>query len=317
MDNGAKRPAEPEQAEERPAKRPARSRTAGADALAIRYPHPVDARLRFEEAGHRYLWNGVKIPRSVTGVLADAMGDHFDPVAVVDKNFEGWRRKGHAGEYGAIFDKLDAGELDEAAAKQAIRDTWAEAAPLGTELHRVLEVHLNEHPGGAWRGLSCVGEHTSPDPRVLPECAQFDEWARSEHAEGIEPLRTEMSVVYRNAAGQPVCAGQIDLLAAKDGRAMIVDWKRVKKKNKLTATERAFRGQTGLHPFVAHVPKTHFHKYSLQTSCYAVMLQQCCGYDVGDNMWILRMHQDRPIYQWIKCHDYRAEAKRLLDTLDP
>ena len=46
-------------------------------------------------------------------------------------------------------------------------------------------------------------------------------------------------------------------------------------------------------PPIAHLPGTHFQKYSLQTSIYNVELHQTHGIDAGERMYLLRMHTDR------------------------
>lgn len=131
---------------------------------------------------------------------------------------------------------------------------------------------------------------------------------------GLRPYRTELCVGWR-AGGRSVSAGQIDALYVdKAGLYYLIDFKRVESKNildpKKPATKRGFKGACGLPP-IDHVPDTHYQHYSLQTSIYNLMLKQTCGrdYDVGDRMYLVRMHADRAEPEHVLCADLRAEAK--------
>ena len=62
------------------------------------------------------------------------------------------------------------------------------------------------------------------------------------------------------------------------------------------------------------IPDTHFHKYSLQCSIYAVMLMHSHGFDVGDRLYLVRMHKDRHSSQVVHCQDWRSVARSVLQT---
>jgi hypothetical protein len=298
-----------------------RSRTEGAEALARNNPHDTDAAIDFDEPTHVYRYNDVVIPISVTTVVERAFDpdNHFDGPAVVDKWFEMWRRKGPAGEYGDLFAKLENGECTPEDVKLGIIDRWATAGPLGTEMHRAIEVHCNVHIAD-WSKHSSIGPHTNPLDVVHPELKQFDEFASGAWVAemGLVPFRTELSTVYvSERTGRVLCAGQIDLLAVdKHGNYHIIDWKRVKPKYAITEFERAYRGKTGVSSVLAHLPDTKFYHYSLQASMYAVMAAQSHGWDAEGRLRLLRMHRDRGTGQLVLCADLRAEAKQLLEELD-
>lgn len=122
------------------------------------------------------------------------------------------------------------------------------------------------------------------------------------------------------ADGQSVSAGQIDALYVdKDGLHYLFDFKRVAKNHKLDPEEKGFTPGRGMPPAcglgpMAHLPDTHFQKYSLQTSIYNLMLENTHRVDVGDRMYLLRMHADRDGYELVKCRDLRAEAKTALQS---
>ena len=65
------------------------------------------------------------------------------------------------------------------------------------------------------------------------------------------------------------------------GAFFLIDWKRVSSKRKLTADEPSFQDRCGFGD-CKDIPDTHFHKYSLQCSIYAIMLVHSHGLDVGD-----------------------------------
>ena len=161
----------------------------------------------------------------------------------------------------------------------------------------------------------------APSPEISKEIAQFEMFKASKWATdlGLRPYRTELCVGWR-AGGRSVSAGQIDALYVdKAGLYYLIDFKRVESKNildpKKPATKRGFKGACGLPP-IDHVPDTHYQHYSLQTSIYNLMLKQTCGrdYDVGDRMYLVRMHADRAEPEHVLCADLRAEAKLLLEA---
>ena len=134
---------------------------------------------------------------------------------------------------------------------------------------------------------------------------------------GLRPYRTELCVGWRSG-GRSVSAGQIDALYIdKAGLYYLIDFKRVESKKILdpskAATKRGFKGACGLAP-IEHVPDTEYQHYSLQTSIYNLMLRDTHGIDVGDRMYLLRMHADRAQHERVVCRDLRAEAKLLLEA---
>ena len=112
-------------------------------------------------------------------------------------------------------------------------------------------------------------------------------------------------------------AGQIDALYIDNVQNYyIIDFKRVAKDKKLCPKDKgwALRGEDplcGLGP-MAHLPDTYFQKYSLQTSIYNLMLHDTHGIDVGNNMYLLRMHEDRDQFELVPCADLRSEAREAL-----
>lgn len=296
------------------------SRTPGATKLVGLHSHASDCRIVFTEATHVYDVDGVRVPRSVTRVVSLAFSGRevveFDKKGIIERNFMRWRDQGPSGEHWEYFERLCNGEWDERDVERAIVAKWDSAGPLGTEMHRVLEVHCDTH-GDDWAGVSCIGPHTAPDDAILPELAQFDEWVSGETVQrlGLVPWRTELSTFYTHADGRVTCAGQIDLVARdKTGNYYIIDYKRIHPKYGLTASDRVFSDAVSAH--LDGLGDTKYARISLQLSLYAVMLAQTHGWDCGDRLYLLRVHRDKHDgAQFTQCMDLREPAQKLLGAL--
>ena len=106
-------------------------------------------------------------------------------------------------------------------------------------------------------------------------------------------------------------AGSADLLATdKNGDYVLFDWKR--SKHALTPDQTPFKNSKGL-GLCAHVPDTHFYKYSLQLACYNVMLRRTQGVDCGDRMFIVNVHPNNAEAVQAKAADLRSIAERIVD----
>jgi hypothetical protein len=276
-----------------------------ASVLAGKHPFPADAHCVFEEEGHKYTIFGKPVERSTTRVLGDFFGA-FDPVACTDQFFDGWAKNARS-QYHEQIQRLRAEGFadDEIAAR--IRGDWTrlgeEASRLGTLLHLTCEYDCNGEPLPDGTDVSEI-----PTEVEQYECFKASAFYRNL---GLTPFRTELTVAWR-VGEMNVCAGQIDALYVdKDGHYYIVDFKRVVAKHVLSPDEQGFRGAMGLGP-AAHLADTHFQKYSLQTSIYNIMLHQTHGVDAGQNMYLLRMHDDREAYELVKCADHREVARKVL-----
>lgn len=264
----------------------------------------ADKRADFDEAAHRYTISVEGVPhvvnRSVTSIVG-ALFPPFDADACVEEWFAGWKRNRDK-RYVDIIDAFP----DDASAKEEIKKRWKTAGNepqrLGTLLHLYAEETLN--------GMQ---PEKSRFEEVEREVTQLDTFFDSEFGRGLTPFRTEMTVFY-NVGPLVVSAGQIDALYKdSEGNFVIVDWKRVKAKQKLTPSERGFRGATGFDA-AEGLPDTSFWHYSLQTSIYNLMLNHSHGIDAGERMYLVRVHSDREAYQLIQCADLRERARSALDA---
>ena len=272
------------------------SRTEGADFLALRHGIDIDTRIQFREKDHVYAWKTVdgewvNMPRSVSGILSDIFPP-FNAKKVISNCFDAWNRTGR---YKDVMARYNTHELSRSEAESEIEREWERGRDKGTQLHAILELHINT------RGLK---SHVDPCDEFESELGQFVEWASTQP---FTPFRTELSVAWTEQ-DMPVCGGQIDFLGRfEDGTYVMIDWKRVNKP--LGPDERMFG--TALAPH-QHIPNSSYHKYSLQQSFYAEMMMHTHGYDVGDNMFLLRLHPDCKHAEFVRCINYRATARKLL-----
>lgn len=275
--------------------------------LATRHPMPADIHAVFEEEAHKYTVHGQVVKRSCTGAK-DALFPKMDSKLTIRTYYASWKRNPSHKLHALIWETLDAHQshTDEDAMDK-IEASWTqlgvEASELGTLLHLYIELHYNECP------------MKEPPTTIAHEVKLFDQFVASPFYTRLRlrMVRTELTV-YEYREGVAVCAGQIDgLMADAEGRHYIFDWKR--SKHVLKPYERAFKNETGTHPLTAHIPNTHFHKYSLQLSLYAEMMARCNGIDVEDRLYLVRMHPNLDDFELTKCENYRGVARSILDMM--
>lgn len=262
----------------------------------------LDERIMYDDDAHRYTVDSAVVPRSVTAVLKTVLNEsEFDPGLIIRKNLAAWRRNPRS-KYGVVV----AGRSDAEAAEQ-IKKQWTDANRLGTALHRRLEGFLN-------------GVAMEDDGETDVEWPSVVKAVESLQSVGAQPFRTELSVFWtRGSDGAVTCAGQVDaLLRCGEGEGaefVMVDLKRTDKR--LAATVEPFEGKTCRAPLEKQWAN-EFNKYSLQLSCYCVMLKQCTGIDVpSQNRFLLRAHPSSPGAELIACACFDAEAEQILDALEP
>ena len=285
-----------------------------ANALAYANPLPGDAFVTFEEEAHKYTVHGEPVERSTTRVLKDYFEQlQFDPVENTNTYYPRWKRNPLHKYHARIHEVLDGGGTDEQA-KATIRADWTAlgeaASRLGTLFHLYAEFVENDQ-------LEEVDESKLVEfSEIRREVEQYHRFKRSDfvRVHNIRPLRSELCVFDRDhALGLNVCAGQVDMLYKDDlGLHYLIDWKRTGCHHTLDAGDTAFGGRCGFGP-VSHLPDTDYQRYSLQTSAYNIMLLSTHNIDVGDRMYIVRVHDDRPEYELVKCRDLRVEARAMLD----
>ena len=266
-------------------------------------PHEDASSLHFAEEDHRYTCWGRVVQRSVTAVISSCF-DAFDADAITQKCLPRWAADETSKYYGVIQRVTAVGGTAADAAAQ-IRGEWMErgtqASRLGTEMHRLIEHHLNRTP------LQWPAE-------LAAERRQFHAWEQSDVVREyqLQPLRTELTVAWV-AGDMVVTAGQIDSIwIDRHGRLYMIDWKRSRKP--LLAHASASYGRFGSGP-LAHVPDSAYFRYALQQNMYALLFEQRHGLQCDGGLYLLRLHAElgEGAYEMVQCPDMRTEAMALLE----
>ena len=146
--------------------------------LARAFAHPRDARIRFVEDVHKYFLDGVQLPLSVTGLYTQYF-EEFDADAVVRTNFARWQRVNSTNKkYLRMITACNELAIPAAVQMDAIKLAWRlngeHQSALGTALHRVIELVLNEETipahedGSSSSDLSLLEEGADDDdPRAV------------------------------------------------------------------------------------------------------------------------------------------------------
>jgi hypothetical protein len=269
-----------------------------AESLAARHPmEGMDGRVALEPVRHVYTVDGVEVPRSASAVVSAAIGNPFNAKLVISSNLASWKANRRS-KYHAVVHGLD----DEAAAA-AVEAVWTKANVLGTKLHARAEEMLND--------------------RETPEDGETDvEWRALEaalnqlKAKGWIPRRSELSLWYEALDGRVVCAGQMDaLFDDNEGNIVVVDFKRTA--HDLSPTAVPFGGVRCTGKGLQHLYANDHTRYSLQTSIYAVMLEQRTGTAIDPSKrFLLQAHPEMgPCAIWTQCADLDTHARALLNAL--
>jgi ATP-dependent exoDNAse (exonuclease V) beta subunit len=205
--------------------------------------HPRDNLIKFEEIGHRYTYNNVMNPISVTTIIHHYF-PKFDADKIIDKMMAS--KKWPSSEYYGM-------------AKEEIKKQWSDngrnASQLGTTMHASIEDYFNlTYP--------IIPE---PTENHTPEFIQFLTFWKTYNSKFPEwrPYRTEW-VVYDE---DKKLAGSIDMTLCNDaGQINIMDWKRSKKIERMNSWQRGFG------PF-SHLDDCNFNHYTLQLNIYRHILE--------------------------------------------
>lgn len=286
------------------------------------FAHPRDARVRFEEAAHKYFLDGKPMPMSVSGFWGQFFS-HFDSEGTISSCIGKWR-KNTKGKYYPFLEALRAAGVPESRDAEIIKTLWElngdGQSSLGTGLHRAIELDINEelfeeppeepdlieasaseaplvpHLRGVfnlvpkavpWALGFILGTESGekPDLSVAPSrrSKEFEYYLKwKADHPELLPVRQEMNVFSE----EYLLVGQLDALYYDTVAKMfkIVDWKRTKEMIK-DPNGFTFRGK---HPFDT-LWDTNFGHYSIQQGTYAALLRLNYGIDVG-SMTLLQLH---------------------------
>ena len=219
------------------------------DTLQRQNPLPRETRIVFDEAGHTYTIDGVKAPRSVTG-LVHAYASHFEPYAAIEAMKSGRRWE----ERQVEFRRDDGGVMTDTEIVELWSARGRVASGRGTLLHYHAEMLLN----------GCrIEEPTSTEFRQLRGIV---EWLGDA---GWRPYRTEICL----CSCQLALAGQADALFCNERNEFaILDWKRCK----VIRFDSPFRR---LLPPLENLEECNGWLYSLQINVYRHILESEYGLD--------------------------------------
>ena len=148
------------------------------ETLKASNPLPRDARISFNEERHEYFIDGVKAPRSVTGLVHAYEGQDFDPHVAVRamRNGSRWHEKRE----NYLTD--DGDEMGDEEIVQLWKRRGNVASARGTLLHWHAEMHLNGR---------CLEQPHSPD--FLQFLGILDVLQQQL---GLRPFRTELCLFH-------------------------------------------------------------------------------------------------------------------------
>jgi hypothetical protein len=224
--------------------------------LAQTTPHPLDPRIQFTEADHKYFvqfeTDGPFVHEGLTSVstFIHEFFPHFDAELVITKMRRGrnWAHSPYVG-------------MTTAAIKQQWDDNGRTASARGTLLHFLLECHNNGY-----------ALDTSPYASIL-EVQDYFRW-RTQHFAGLEPFRTEL----RMFTGSDLrLTGTADLLAIAQNHPPpqecdgvlslhLIDWKFSKAIRLTNPYEQGYG-------VCQDLPSCNYSSYVLQQNLYQWMLE--------------------------------------------
>ncbi len=243
--------------------------------LALKNPHPRDARITFDEPTHTYTIDaGAHKYTSVTTVI-HPLFEAFDADAIIAK-----MRRGANWPTSKYFGKTP----------EEIKSGWAAngaaAAAMGTQLHADIERFYNDEPV----------DNTSP------EYAYFIQF--NQNLQTLTPFRTEWTVFDEEF----LIAGSIDMVYQReDGDLVIYDWKRVKGIEKSSGFKKM-----GKHPVIAHLPDSNYWHYALQLNLYKFLLEKNYGVKVV-GMCLVCLHPEKHKAEVVHVCNLHPEIKELLE----
>ena len=228
--------------------------------LKSQNPFPREDRVAFVEDGHAYFVDGVRVPRSVTGLVHSFAG-HFDPARAIRclKQGRNWEERQ------AEMVEQGLGTTDD-----EIMSRWRRNGEAQSKRGQLLHFHAE-----------CLLNNVQIEEPHSPEFLQLRSIYRSLLLLGLRPYRTELCIYHCGLR----LAGQIDaLFLDKDSKLVIVDWKRIR--------ELKYENPHAslLYP-LDHLPDTNYWTYALQLNMYRYVLETEYGLDVS-RMLLAVVHPD-------------------------
>ena len=262
--------------------------------LARYNPYYFDSQIQFEDQCHKYTVEGVPVKISVTGLISQQLNERFDPDNVIKKNLSKWRSNTSSKYYDTIHGLKD----DDAAV--AIKALWSQSASQGTRMHAILESYLNEEE---------IDPVDAEEFKI--ELKQFKA-LQKKYFYHLRILRTELRLYGKNATGEPVIAGSIDLLARNEiaGKLVLLDFKRTN--HSLLSEEPSYGKTIGAFPAF---PANDHYKYSIQLHIYKQLFERLCPDEVVETCFLIQMHPLLETGKVVRCAWMSEKAKSMLENL--
>ena len=269
----------------------------GDQMLALRNPFPADSRIVMNEEEHKYYLDGNKtFPISVSGVWSKKFPE-FDAEGCIKRMYGAWARN-PGSKYFQLIQYLKISlRMNDEAIKHEIAKYWQDngnfQADLGTEMHRSIELYLNN-----------ANKDLSSD--CTPEIQQFFTFFEKEIClRSWVPFRTEWSIFDEEF----MVAGQIDSVFVDSGGSLhMVDWKRCK--DKLNKDMNCWN-RFGL-GCCSHLPDHAFSHYCVQQNLYRLILKRNYGV-VLQSMHLAQFHPSQREYNFVEVPVMEELALQLLE----
>ena len=249
--------------------------------LKYQNPFPREDRVVFVEHGHAYVVDGIRVPRSVTG-LVHSFSNNFDPARALrcmkqGRNWEEKRAEMEAQELGTTDDE--------------IMSRWRRNGEAQSKRGQLLHHHAE-----------CLLNNVQIEEPHSPEFLQLRSIYRSLLLLGLTPHRTELCIFHVGLR----LAGQIDaLFLDRDWKLVIVDWKRIRHL-KYENPHASF-----LYP-LDNFPDTNYWTYALQLNMYRYVLETEYGLDVS-RMMLAVVHPDAGSPALVDVPRLEAEIQAIHD----
>ena len=199
------------------------------DVLAQQHPMPREDLITFDEAEHVYTFRGVRVPRSVTGLLHEYSHEFNPRAALASMRAE---------------KRLELAERGVGTSDEDILDFWRFNGEVQRARGQLLHYHAEQILNGR-----VIEEPHSPELRQARFL--FNEFIL---ARGFRPFRTEVCLHHEGLR----VAGQADLLCLDtDDRIAVFDWKRSRE----IRMDNVFRS---MREPLENVPDCNYYTYALQ-----------------------------------------------------
>ena len=242
-----------------------------------------EQRIKFYEDEHIYFVDGVRVPRSVTGLVHSYCTGAFRPAEAVAS----MKASGRWEERRLDFLHADGTEMNSDEIAQRWERQGRVASARGTLLHFHAECWCN--------GRAIEEPHSLEFTMVLRIAAVLREW-------GFVPWRTELCVFHMGLK----VAGQLDALFINDARQLLlIDWKRCKN----VTFDCCWRT---LKPPLEHLGDCNGWVYSLQLNMYRWILEAAYGLMVGERMYLAVVHTDLSKPRLVKIPHLEEEVEAVI-----